>query len=288
MKSFSQRLGLKPVKSIIQKDSVDDELRNQLWNLLYIYYLEHSQNHLYDLEPRYKNLLTRIWVRYFKARIDEMSNNGSQVVYKAKEYFLKSDWNEMFDLLEFIPNNYFEGENKSITNDINQSFFKHANDTLKHNLSAYRFVDGLLTEIVSEEEVSSIQQALTDSSPFVGVHTHLRRALELLTDRKKPDYRNSVKESISAIEALAKLISNNAKDSLGASLDKIKGKIKIHKALERGFKQIYGYTSDDSGIRHALTEESTCDFEDAKFMLVSCSAFINYLIVKAEKAGIEM
>ena len=82
------------------------------------------------------------------------------------------------------------------------------------------------------------------------------------------------------------MISGNEKDSLGAALDRIKGKIKIHPALERGFKQLYGYTSDSDGIRHALMEEHNCDFEDAKYMLVSSSAFINYLIIKANKAGI--
>ena len=109
-----------------------------------------------------------------------------------------------------------------------------------------------------------------------------------LSDRLTPDYRNSIKESISALESIAKVISKNPKDSLGAALDKIKGKLKIHPALERGFKQIYGYTSDTDGIRHALTEETTCDFADAKFMLVSCSAFINYLVIKANKAGISL
>ena len=114
----------------------------------------------------------------------------------------------------------------------------------------------------------------------------LKSALAKLSDRLNPDYRNSIKESISALESLTKIISKNSKDSLGASLDKIKGKLKIHSALERGFKQIYGYTSDTDGIRHALTEETNCDFEEAKFMIVSCSAFINYLVIKANKAGI--
>jgi len=50
---------------------------------------------------------------------------------------------------------------------------------------------------------------------------------------------------------------------------------------------IYGYTSDEGGIRHAMLEEKIIDFEDAKFMLVSCSAFINYLIMKSTKSGIE-
>ncbi|MGQ9708742.1 MAG: AbiJ-NTD4 domain-containing protein, partial [bacterium] len=35
-------------------------------------------------------------------------------------------------------------------------------------------------------------------------------------------------------------------------------------------------------------DEPNLSFEDAKFMLVSCSAFINYLITKAAKAGIKI
>ena len=52
------------------------------------------------------------------------------------------------------------------------------------------------------------------------------------------------------------------------------------------FVAIYGYTSDADGIRHAMIDDSKCDFEDAKYMLVSCSAFVNYLIMKATKAGV--
>ena len=49
---------------------------------------------------------------------------------------------------------------------------------------------------------------------------------------------------------------------------------------------IYGYTSDEDGIRHSMLELPKINFEDAKYMLVSCSAFINYLKSKASKAGI--
>jgi hypothetical protein len=40
---------------------------------------------------------------------------------------------------------------------------------------------------------------------------------------------------------------------------------------------LYGYTSDQAGIRHALTEAEKVDFSDAKFMLVVYSAFINFV-----------
>jgi hypothetical protein len=55
----------------------------------------------------------------------------------------------------------------------------------------------------------------------------------------------------------------------------------MHPALNRSLSALYGYTSDANGIRHALLDESSLDFVDAKFMLVACAAFVNYLIGKA-------
>jgi hypothetical protein len=50
--------------------------------------------------------------------------------------------------------------------------------------------------------------------------------------------------------------------------------------------KLYGYTSDDSGIRHAILDQPTVGFDEAKFMIVSCSAFVNYLIAKAGAVGL--
>jgi hypothetical protein len=65
-------------------------------------------------------------------------------------------------------------------------------------------------------------------------------------------------------------------------------RINFHPALKEAFDKLYGWTSDAEGIRHGLglMEEPNLEFEDAKFMLVACSAFINFLLEKAAKAGI--
>ena len=112
----------------------------------------------------------------------------------------------------------------------------------------------------------------------------------MLSDKKSPDYINSIKESISAIEAICKLISKNEKTDLGGALAIIEGqgKINLHPALRRAFTNLYGYTCDADGIRHAFKDEKVnSDFDEAKFMLVSCSAFVNYLISKSARAGIK-
>ena len=55
--------------------------------------------------------------------------------------------------------------------------------------------------------------------------------------------------------------------------------------MEKGFLALYGYTSDESGIRHGGIDFTNVNFEDAKYMLVSCSAFVNYLMEKWIKIG---
>jgi len=85
------------------------------------------------------------------------------------------------------------------------------------------------------------------------------------------------------LKQFVKLLRKNKKVTLGDCLNKIKSKrhIKLHPALIEAFKKFYGYTSDAEGIRHPLLEEPALSYEDAKFMLVSCSAFVNYVITKA-------
>ena len=57
----------------------------------------------------------------------------------------------------------------------------------------------------------------------------------------------------------------------------------IHSALKSAFWSLYGYTSDESGIRHNTGIDEKTTFEEAKFMLVACSAFLNYLMQIYEK-----
>ena len=72
---------------------------------------------------------------------------------------------------------------------------------------------------------------------------------------------------------------------MGQLLKKIEEKVGLHPALKTAFSNLYGYTSDEGGIRHALMETDTVKFEEAKFFLVVCSAFANFIRAKAENGG---
>lgn len=276
--SFSERMGHKKIRDQVQAEDMDQALRNGLWNVLYPDYLRPMELGVIFGSDDWEvsDLIVRLWNDFFKRPVSELDNFRHRAYEFLEKYFNSCAWNEVYDLMEFIVNNYSDRTK-------NHTFQTKCNSILERELSAYRFIDGILTPISSEEEMREIEKAIELTDRFKPVATHLKRALELLSDRESPDYRNSIKESISAVEAISCLVTSNAKATLGQALKEIEQKGALHSALKQAFSSLYGYTSDAGGIRHALLDETSLDFDDAKFMLVACSAFINYLKAKAAK-----
>ena len=287
MAKFSERYGHVPVRSVLQIDSIDDGLRNRLWNLIcstFFFSAPHVRgvniDNLSIYHPVVHALFNNLWHNYFKKATDSIGDSYSDALTSLRDYFFDCEWYEVYDLLEFLADSSQAAER--------QRFIESVNRVLKEELAGYRFVLSSIVQITSEEEIAAIEQALALPDSLKPVREHLNQSLTLLSDRKAPDYRNSIKESISAIESLSKIISNLPKATLGPALSAVEKKTKFHSDLKDAFQKLYGYTSDAHGIRHALMDEPTLDIEDAKFMLVSCSAFVNYLVVKAQKAGINI
>jgi hypothetical protein len=150
------------------------------------------------------------------------------------------------------------------------------NSILERELAGYRLIGHTVVDITDELEIEMLHEVLSDTR-FEGVNAHLERALDLLSDKKNPDYRNSIKESISAVESLARVITRNEKATLDDALKQLEKSKKLHPALKKGFSSLYGYTSDEQGVRHAMLAEPNLSAADAKFFLLSCTSFVNYL-----------
>lgn len=284
---FSQRIGKIPTEKQLQIEFLDDELKNGLWNGIKLFVLDKIlTRNKHSGGTQFESFCLVLWHYYFKLPIDTIPGYYLTSEQFIRDSFFNGEWYQSYDLLEFLIS--VESDLFYIEND---NFKDFCNGILEREFSAYRFIDYKLSPITNVIEIEEIENAINQSGHYTslrGANIHLKSALDKISDKKNPDYRNSIKESISAIESVSKVISGNVKGSLGAALDNIKTKIEIHPALEKGFKQLYGYTSDSDGIRHALMENSNCDFEDAKYMLVSSSAFANYLIVKANKSGVKL
>jgi hypothetical protein len=160
------------------------------------------------------------------------------------------------------------------------------NLVLERENAGYRIVDTRIVDITNEQELAEVEKAATSS--IEGAQHHIKTALALFADRKKPDYRNSIKESISAVEAVCRGLTGDPNATLGAALNQLQQKMGMHGALKSALSSLYGYTSGEQGIRHAMLDEPNLTSSEAKFMLVVCSAFTNYIVSKAAEAGLKL
>ena len=286
MMKFSERHGFTPVRAALQIDSIDEGLRNRLWTLIskhFFYNLPSQRGVMSDflpLQTEAHNTFKDIWHSYLKYPVDDIGTSYITAFQALKGYFLKCPWYDVYNLVEFLG-----GELKE---PLRQKYISESNEILKEEMSGYRFISGCISPITGEQEIAAIEKALASPDSLRPVREHLKQALVHLSDRANPDYRNSIKESISAVEALSRIISGLSNATLGPALKAVDTTTKLHPSLKDGFLKIYGYTSNSDGIRHAMLDEPDLDLEDALFMLVSCSAFVNYLVVKANKAGIKL
>jgi len=276
---FSERKKYKEVKNQLQKDNLDQQTRNGIWNVYIVTFWRPIQHR--GLDGFTKPFFIKLFDEFFKHPIDTMPGRLENLQNWIRGLIIeKLPWYEVFDLIEFTSANF------NIPLGDKESFVSMINNILQRELSSFRLLGDIIVEINSGEEIKEIEKALEHKDVFRPISIHLQNALKLLSDRKTPDYRNSIKESISAVEAICILIAGK-KATLGQALKEVEKKVELHGALKSGFSSLYGWTSEDDGIRHALMNgQINVDFEEARFMLISCSAFVNYLIEKVGKTGI--
>ena len=267
--SFKERHGYVKPKEI-QFESMDSNLRMRLYNYVY----DEIENSLNDFK---RSIFRYCAQEYFFVHTE---TDIYTLIQLLENEFLKKKWYDVYSFLEFIYSLLFFYRKKRNKN--TDYLSEKLNKILEAEKSAYRFLNEIFVPISNNEELESIE--ISSNTKFDSVNTHIRKSLKLYSDRKNPDFENSIKESISAVEAVCCIIVEKDSATLSSALDKLKAKgVQIHRAQIEAYKKLYSYTSDQNGIRHAGIEFNKSEHEDAKFMLVACSAFINYLLEKLGK-----
>lgn len=224
-----------------------------------------------------KEFLTELGQHYFKEPVDTIQTERTRSQGKIRHYFLDAaNWNDVYSFIEFVCNcpstKFYKG--------YRQNFIQMCNTALEKESSGYRIIDRIVTPITDAIEIAGIEEAVNSKYEFA--NRHLRSAQQLLSDRSNnPNkYQNSIQQSISAIESICRTLVPKT-NTLGDALKKIDKQIHFQSQFKAGLEKLYVYTCNEDGIRHALMDDSKVSFDEAKFMLVACSAFVNYLTAKA-------
>ena len=261
MASFSERHGYKP--RVLQFEMMDVRLRNAIWNFLW--------DHFFTGQiPYYRSkLLRRIWGNFlgklYVDLSDALQNNRDAHIDFIREWYFCAEWYEIYDIMEFILGKSLSKETRD-----------ELNSVLSREGSAYRFVGGVIIPLTNAEELTEVETALQHRGQFHVAAQHIKQAVDHLGDRKNPDARNVIKESISAVESAVGVASGDQNASIAKALNKLG----LHPQLEQAWKNMYNWTSIEDGVRHGAKEIPLVGLSEARYMMVACSAFVNYLVSK--------
>lgn len=273
---FSERKGIKRFSDIVQVNSLNERTRNKIYT---------ATEEIFTLMDNYNKRLQSSFIEFIYEELFSLTKRDIPRVYGYSDYSHTSVLNQIYnvintenysDVLTFIEGvikifSIIDEDTGKMLN-LESRYTNIIDNIFKAENVNYRIINGIITDLLNGETIKEIEETL--KNPYTVVANHYSKALELLYKAK--DYDNSIKESISSVESICQILTNNDKATLGDALKLLKDK--IHPAMKSAFEKLYGYTSDANGIRHANgLGEGNSTLEEAKYMLISCSAFVNYL-----------
>lgn len=267
---FSVRHGGVSIPPQLEIGELDYFTRNLLWSVIYTSMeaskdtVEYSSPHL--REP-WAGATKLAWIRFFNRPVDEYKNQFNLLSDEIKIIIYNAELNSVFDLIELFMSLNHPSFNK---------LSHRINTALVQGRSAYRVIDGgLITPVTSEELANVLTRGIVDAraSGWNNAEAHLADAARELRAGR---WSKSIHQSISAVEGVCRVVAG-ARD-LKSALKILSDRAVIHKALADAFLKLYGWTSDQEGIRHALVlnGDSQTDEAAALFMLGACASFVTF------------
>ena len=268
--SFSQSQGLQPLPQPLKLGELNGEARMDFWNAFY----RVDQEHLIEWRPGdsiWLEVVQRAHSDYFREPLDEFSIDREVIYFRYRFYLLGKPYSAVFDLLLFLMRHP----------DCPETFKKDIEFAFTSNRLAY-VLDvtdrATIYPASTPEEGKAIIDAIRQLNDhgLNGARNHL---VEAATFINQGHWAKSVHESISAVESVARRIAPGT-NTLGAALNRLRRNgLLEHQALEQGLDKLYGYTSDEQGVRHSLLDQDQSNVrqDEAVFMLGACASFASYL-----------
>ena len=266
--TFSQAQGYEELPGPLALEDLSDDARRELWDLLFVSVSIDDRGKM-DLnwgpifEKIHRDFLKRPVVRFTPTR--ETRNFYREPILRDLQF------NKVFDLLQMTmrhshcPPTFTAGV-VEIFERCRLAYFVDTNRPATIFPAATRLEGEAIREAIQEFRAAGLQ----------GAEVHLRKAAELIN---QGEWGGSVRESIHAVESVARQLDPKASKTLKPALASLEKRGHLHPALKEALSKLYGYTSDEKGIRHSLMDSPTSPVgrDEAVFLLGACASFASYL-----------
>ena len=275
--SFSVAFGYADLPQQMKLGELPQEARIGLWNAFFSTFQERYST-LRGMDYEWEEILTAAHADHFNLALDTFTIQPEHILGFYKRHFLEAEINGVFDLILFLARK----------DQCPYDFLLMVKRVFVNHRLAYVFDTNTRTifQAYTPEEGQAMVAAVNAlvNEGLNGAGRHLIQAADFANEGR---WERSVHESISAVESVACQIEPKS-NTLGAALKKLeKQGLLAHPALNQGFGKLYGYTSNEQGVRHALLDQgqSNVGQDEAVFMLGACASFASYLWRKHLASG---
>ena len=210
---------------------------------------------------------------------DSISHTPKDHKNIIRQIILTGGYHEVLTLIEFFLRVLF-GNHVGVTIKLDEKLrrnFELVNTA--YTVQTIQKLPTIVPRISLESGAATIRaiETVEEKGPE-GAKTHLREAARHINAQS---YADGVRESIHAVESVARTIDPKASGTLGPALTSLeKAGVLKHSVFKDALNKLYGYTNDEEGIRHPLLDEGAADvdLDDAVFMFSACAAFSAYLL----------
>ncbi len=273
--SFSQAQGYKEIPGPLKLEELPKDARTRIWNLFFVHLRKSKSTNPSRRQVR----ISGDWARVFQAThaefdnlpLDDWSRDFRPFCKNLRKQIESLPFNKVFDLIQFVLRHPC----------CPREFVTEMRSTFADSRLAYTLEVGPPPTIVPaatpEEGVAVVESLqLLRQVGLDGSAAHLRKASECINES---DWAGSVRESIHAVESVARHLDPEAAQTLGPALRSIERRGALHPALKKAFDKLYGYTNNEQGIRHAHLGQMDARVgqDEAVFMLGACASFASYL-----------
>ena len=279
--TFSQREGKAPLPEPMETGKLTTRFRNEVWRVCArsiescTSWVSESGEFYFTEGAPWQSCYESYHFDVLQQRYDKIrEGDPSTIMNWLRITVFYGETHEVLTLLEYIlrfpgfPEDWAEGIKQCF------EFAPYAIDRSDESVC--------IIPTTSKEMKESLERSLANinQSELTGAKSHFHNAAQALNNDKFAD---SIRESIGAVEAAARKIDPESSNNLNAALNSLeKNGLLQHPALKEGMKKLYGYTSDEEGIRHPLinSEAANVGFDEAIFMYGACVSFVDYLVSK--------
>ena len=274
MLTFSQAQGYENLPRPLKFEELPKDARTRIWNVFYsfmtatsVYHEDFGQS---DLGDDWGKILYETQVDFDIVPLDKVSYDLDDNLDSIRKSINESTFNKVFDLIQFVLRHA----------SCPTGFFVEMGDAFVSCRLAYTIDEGpppTIIPSVTPIEGKTIIKAMETlrKAGLGGSAEHLRKASECINGQ---DWAGSVRESIHAVESVARQLDPKS-STLGQALASLERSSGLHHGLKKSFSSLYGYTSNEQGIRHALFDQDSANvgMDEAVFMLGACASFCSYL-----------